>query len=134
MIDIAEESYEEIFETAFNNGLFMVYEANPLREGWPLHKFTSDVVITRAEDIRPTEYYLIDIYKSDMPSELWDRLMWVTEGLPQWIDTYTSGRCSLLAMVERYTPEKMIELVEEARTVVCMVDAYRTKFIERQII
>jgi hypothetical protein len=120
-----ENRCNDLFKMAF----WICYEDNPCRVGWELHSNNSDVVITRSEDIKPNEYYLIDVY---MDGENIDKLYDITEGFVLWIDTYKSGRTSIFNMLNLYTPEKLEELLQKYESNIKVIVALRDNFVKKQ--
>lgn len=123
------ESLEERVSRILSKAFSLCYEDNPSRTEWPAHPINCDFAIANPDDLRPQSYYMAEIY---LPEDLFDKLVYLTEGLPCWIDTYRSGRCSINDLLNRYTPEALEDRLADAERTITEVENHRNLFIARQ--
>jgi hypothetical protein len=126
------ETLKEKTDRILNEAFSYAFESNPARTEWPLHKIDCDFKITQKDDIKEDVYYACEVYLEPINKQLYDDLIWVVEGLPCFIDTYQSGRCSLSALLDTYTPENLEKNLDVAEKIVIQVRNVRNKFIEKQ--
>lgn len=124
-IKSCEERFEQLFKTAFS----ICFEDNPERIGWEKHKIDCDVKITNKKFIKPDAYYLIEVYLSD---EGTDNLFHIVEGIPMWLETYHSGRCSIDAMINEFTPENMERILKKGEEQIVQIEKEKNDFINAQ--
>lgn len=86
-------------------------EANPYRDKqWKRHEMSSILRIKNPKFIKAECYYLFEVYlKEDLQDKMWD----ILEGFSMWLDTFQSGRTSLKAMIEVFTPENLEKILSK---------------------